>query len=159
MLLRNYLKNKTAVLLVALAILLAATGIVVYKMVSAPKTPQPTADEPVEILPQVDASVSVNLTKSKAKDNTLVLSISGLGSKYTKVAYEISYESQGTTQGVTSQPLDVSGKDSFVRDDIYMGTCSRNVCRPHLGVKKVSLVLEFTDTSGKKSQFTKDYDL
>ncbi len=158
MLLKNYLKNKT-VLSVVLAILLVATGVVVYKMVSAPKTAPPVAEEPVEILPQVDASVVVGLTKSKIKDNTLVLSISGLAGKYTKVAYEISYDSQGTTQGVTSQPLDVTGKDSFVRDDIYMGTCSRNVCRPHLGVKKVSLVLEFTDTSGKKSQFTKDYDL
>ncbi len=158
MLLRNYLQNKTVVSIV-LAVLLVATGVVVYNMVSAPKTPQPVAEEPIENLPQVDASVTVGITKSRAKDNTLVLSISGLGGKYTKVAYELSYDSQGVTQGVTSQPLDVTGKDSFVRDDIYLGTCSRNVCRPHLGVTKVSLVLEFTDVSGKKSQFSKDYEL
>lgn len=147
------------ILYLVLAGLLVVTGIVVYKLVAPKAKPVPIEEKIVESLPQVDASVAVDLTKSKAKDNTLVLSISGLKGKYTSVAYEISYDTQGVTQGVTSRPLDVTGKDTFTRDDIYLGTCSRNVCRPHLGVKKVSLVLEFTDTSGKKSQFSKDYDL
>lgn len=105
------------------------------------------------------STVEVSVTKSRTKDNTIVLTISGMQSKYSTVAYELSYDSLGIVQGVTTKPLDVTGKDIFIRDDIYLGTCSRNVCRPHPGVNKVSLVLEFTDSSGKISQFSKDYDL
>ncbi len=133
-------------------------GVVAYKTILSPKPAKPVVEEqPIESLPAVEASVQIDVSKNKTKDNTVVLSVSGLGNKYSLIRYELSYDSQGITQGVTSKPLEVSGKDSFVRDDIYLGTCSRNVCRPHLGVKKVSVVLEFTDTSGKKSQFSKDY--
>ncbi len=150
-------KNVVIGIFIVLAVI---SGAVVYKTVLSPKPAKPVVEEqPQETLPQVDASVQVDVAKSKTKDNTVVLSVSGLASRYTLIRYELSYDSQGITQGVTSKPLDVGGKDSFVRDDIYLGTCSRNVCRPHLGVKKVSVVLEFTDTSGKKSQFSKDYTL
>ena len=150
-------KNVVIGIFIVLAVI---SGAVVYKTVLSPKPTKPVVEEqPQETLPQVDASVQVDVAKSKTKDNTVVLSVSGLANKYSLIRYELSYDSQGITQGVTSKPLDVSGKDSFVRDDIYLGTCSRNVCRPHLGVKKVSVVLEFTDTSGKKSQFSEDYTL
>ncbi len=148
------------ILIGILVVLALISGVVVYKTVLRSQAPKPTVEEqPVESLPPVDASVQVDVSKSKTKDNTVVLSVSGLGNKYSLIRYELSYDSQGITQGVTSKPLEVGGKDSFVRDDIYLGTCSRNVCRPHLGVKKVSVVLEFTDISGKKSQFSKDYNL
>ena len=124
----------------------------------SPSKPQePVIEE--EQLVAADSSIVASVTWSKIKDNTIVLSVSGLKNGYSKVAYEVSYETQGVVQGVTTRPLDITGKDTFIRDDIYLGTCSKNVCKPHIGVKKVSLVLEFTDTSGKKSQLTKDFDL
>ena len=153
------MKNKNIVIAL-IVVLLLASGFTVFKALSKPKVENVIVeDKPIEELEPLDPAVIVDLTKSRAKDNTVVLSISGLGSKYTAVSYELSYESQSIVQGVTSKPLDVSGKDSFVRDDIYLGTCSRNVCRPHTGVKKISVVLEFTSLSGKKSQFSKEYDL
>ncbi|KKU83092.1 MAG: hypothetical protein UY10_C0015G0014 [Microgenomates group bacterium GW2011_GWA2_47_8] len=89
-----------------------------------------------------------------------VLSATGLGAKVSAIAYELTYESQGLIKGVNSgsKPIDVIGQASFSRE-VYLGTCSRNVCKPDLGIKSVSVVLEFTNASGKKSQFTKDYDL
>jgi len=120
---------------------------------------QPEQQEVVEEITPADSAIQANVSWSKVKDNTIVLSIEGLKAGYTKVRYEISYETQGIVQGVTSRPLDISGQETFTRDDIYLGTCSRNVCKPHTGVKKVSVVLEFTDVSGKKSQLTKDFDL
>lgn len=136
-------------------------GVLGFKALPQPKNEVATViEEPApEELEPLDPAVTVSVTKSRVKDNTLVLSISGLGGKYQSVAYEISYDTQGITQGVTSKPLEIVGKDSFVRDDIYLGTCSRNVCKPHLGVKKVSLVLVSTAISGKKSQFSRDFDL
>lgn len=155
------MKNKIVILVVVLGLLLGGTGFVVYKALTpAPKIAQVVEEEaPVETLEPLDRAISVELAKSRVKDNTVVLSVKGMGGKMKTVAYELSYSSQGIVQGVTSKPLDVSGKDSFVRDDIYLGTCSRNVCRPHTGVKSVSVVLEFTSVSGTKSQFSKEYDL
>ncbi|OGG24546.1 hypothetical protein A3A79_05170 [Candidatus Gottesmanbacteria bacterium RIFCSPLOWO2_01_FULL_43_11b] len=141
-----------------LGILLVISGFVIFKAITS-KPAEVVEEEPVEVLPEVDASVIVDVTKSRSKDNSVVLSIDGLGGKYTSITYEISYDTQGVVQGVTSQPLNISGKDSFTREDIYLGTCSRNVCRPHLGVKKVSVVIQFTDTSGSRSRFSKDFDL
>ncbi len=145
----------------ALGILLIGTGFVIYKALAPTPEVKQVVDEqvPVETLETLDPAIVVELTKSKLKDNTVVLSVNGLGGKVRTVAYELSYDSQGIVQGVTSKPLDVSGKDSFIRDDIYLGTCSRNVCRPHPGVKSVSVVLEFTNISGNKSQFSKEYPL
>jgi len=153
------MKNKNVIIALVVVVIFLG-GLLAFKSFSKPKAQPAVVEEiPIEDIEPLDPAVIVDLTKSRAKDNTVVLSISGLGSKYTAVSYELSYESQSIVQGVTSKPLDVSGKDSFVRDDIYLGTCSRNVCRPHTGVKKISVVLEFTSLSGKKSQFSKEYDL
>lgn len=156
----TWMKNKMTWLYIALAVLLLITGVVVYKAVFSTSTQVPAEEEEVvEILPEVDASVVVDITRSKVKDNTVALSISGLDNKYASLSYELSYDSQGIVQGVTSAPLDISGKDIFVRDDIYLGTCSRNVCKPHPGVEKISAVIVFTAEDGARSQFTKEYEL
>lgn len=155
------MKKKVGIVLAVLAILLVLTGVVVYQVVIKPKPDVPVVEEaPKEELPAMDASITVNLIKSKLKDNTVILSATGLAGKIASVAYELTYESEGLIKGVNSgsKPIDIAGKDSFERE-VYMGTCSRNVCKPDAGVKKVSVVLEFTDTAGKKSQFSKDYDL
>jgi hypothetical protein len=149
---------KKKLLPVFIALIVVGVGIVGYTVFrkSPVKPPEAVVEEQLAV---ADSSIAAEVAWSKVKDNTIVLSITGLKSGYTKVAYEVSYETLGVVQGVTASPLDITGKDTFTRDDIYLGTCSRNVCRPHTGVKKVSLVLEFTDTSGKKSQLTKDFDL
>jgi hypothetical protein len=136
---------------------LAVVGYTVYKNAQKPAT-QTVVEEEAPVV-AADSAIVADVAFSKVKDNTIVLSLSGLKSGYKTVAYEISYDTQGVVQGVTSRPLDISGKDTFTRDDIYLGTCSKNVCKPHTGVKKVSVVLEFTDLSGKKSQLSKDFDL
>ena len=154
------MKNKALIIGIVLVVLLGATGFAVYKVL-APAAPTPVKEEEiVEVLPPVDESVVVDVRKSKSADNTVVINVTGLAGKMVSVAYELTYDSNGLVKGVNSgsKPTDVTGKDTFDRD-IYLGTCSRNVCKPDLGVKKVSVVLEFTDKTGKKSQFTKDYDL
>lgn len=155
------MKNKMVLLYTGLAILLVGTGFVVYRVFVgsfSPQTTQNVTPTPV-VIPPVDSSVAVTLTKS-SKPYTVDLSVTGLGGKYKTVGYEFSYESKGLIKGVNSgsTPLDVSNKSEFSRE-VYMGTCSRNDCTPDVGVTKVSVALEFTDTSGSKSQFSKDFDL
>lgn len=155
------MKNKMVIIFIVLGLLLGGTGFVIYKALTpVPKLAKVMEDEaPKEEIEVLDPSIVVDVTRSRVKDNTVIVSVKGLGGKVRSVAYELSYDSQGIVQGVTSKPVDVTGKDTFVRDDIYLGTCSKNVCRPHAGVKKISVVLEFTNVSGKKSQFSKEYDL
>ena len=124
-------------------------GLSVIKNRQATKTQaaaEQSADAQTEDIAVADSAIQVTLGWSKTKDNTLVLSLAGMGSKYTSAAYEITYETKGTVQGLIDKP-------------IYLGTCSKNVCTPHTGVTKVSLVLKFTATDGKQSQFSKDFDL
>jgi hypothetical protein len=156
------MKNKTTLIIGILVVLLLGTGALVFSVVSK-KSATPIVAEPTdtpEVLPTVDPSVQVSVAKSKAAANTVTISAKGLDGKIVSVGYELTYESQGLIKGVDSgsSPIDVTGKDEFSRD-IYLGTCSRNVCTPDPGVTKVSIVLKFTDKSGKKSQFTKDYEL
>lgn len=144
-----------------LAVLLIVTGTVVYRALAPSSEPVPAQEEEItEVLPQADASILVNLALSRAKDNTVILKVNNLSSKYTSVGYELTYDSQGLIKGVNSgsKPIEVAAQDGFERE-VYMGTCSRNVCKPDLGVAKVSVALEFTDTAGKKSQFSKEFDL
>ncbi|MCX6793795.1 MAG: hypothetical protein NTY06_01685 [Candidatus Gottesmanbacteria bacterium] len=155
------MNKKIGIIVGVLAFLLIITGVVVYKAVFSGKpATQVTQDLTPVSVPTVDSSISVNLTKSTTADNTIVISVKGLGSKMTMISYELTYDSQGLIKGVNSgsKPADVTGKDAFERE-IYLGTCSRNVCKPDTGVSKVTLNLEFTDSSGKKSQFSKDYTL
>lgn len=154
------MKNKMMYLYIGLAVLLLITGVVVYRVVAPSNEPAPVEEEITELLPTADASIVVGAAFSKAKDNTVVLTVSGLGSKYTTVGYELTYDSQGLIKGVNSgsKPVEVANQDGFERE-VYLGTCSRNVCKPDTGVTKVSIVMEFTDSTGKKSQFSKEFDL
>jgi hypothetical protein len=155
------MKNKMTLIYAGLALLLLVTGGIVWKVIGgkAPVTPV-KEEQVVEILPPVDAAVIVTVKKSTSAANTVVMGVAGLSGKMVSIGYELSYESQGLVKGVNSgsKPIDVAGKETFERD-IYLGTCSRNVCKPDAGVTKVSVVMEFTGTDGKKSQFSKDYDL
>ncbi|MCL4360131.1 hypothetical protein M1555_02655 [Patescibacteria group bacterium] len=150
------------VLLGVLVVLLVITGGVVWNVLSKPKTAAPqavqTRQTETQAEPSVDASVTVALTKSTAKANTVELAVNGLSGKYTSIAYELSYNSNGLIKGVNSgsKPLDVAGKDTLTRE-VYLGTCSRNDCTPDTGVSTVTVALEFTDVQGKKSQFSKDF--
>ncbi len=156
------MKNKMGLIIGALVVLLGLTGFVVYKAIAP--APEPVAnqeeEEEIEQLAEADPSIVVDAKLSKAKANTVVLTVSNLQSKYMTVGYELTYDSQGLIKGVNSgsKPIEVAGEDGFERE-VYLGTCSRNVCKPDLGVEKVSVVLEFTATDGKKSQLTRDYDL
>jgi hypothetical protein len=157
------MKNKTNIIIGIVVLLLLGTGgLVVKVLTSGGQAPKSVVkdEEVVAPLPMVDSSVVVDVVRSPTKDNTVIMKVSGLDSRMQSVAYELTYESQGLIKGVNSgsKPIDTSGKDAFDRE-IYFGTCSRNVCKPDVGVKKVSVVLEFTDTAGKKSQFSKDFDL
>lgn len=156
------MKNKMLIVYGVLAVLLLVTGFVVYKALflgPSPSSSNVSATPTPATLPTVDSSVAVTLTKA-AKPYTVSLNVTGLAGKYQSIGYEFSYESKGLIKGVNSgsSPVDVSGKSEFEKE-VYLGTCSKNDCTPDVGVTKISVTLEFTDSTGAKSQFAKDFDI
>jgi hypothetical protein len=153
-------KRFLPIIIVVAVLLVGVVGFLLFRKPSSQTQSPIEKQEQEEVLEQVDPSIEVSVTWSKTKDNTVVLVVKGLAGKYTSVGYELQYDSEGVGKGVTSgsKPIDVTGQDMFERE-IYLGTCSKNVCKPDPGVTNVSVVLEFTATDGKKSQFSKDYDL
>jgi hypothetical protein len=152
--------KKIVIIMGALVILLGITGFIVYRSLTKP-IPQITENtNETETVAQVDSSVKLNVTWSKTKDNTISLSVSGLSGKMNTLSYELSYESKGLIKGVNSgsKPIDVIGEDGFDRD-VYLGTCSKNVCTPDIGITKVTAAIEFIDSAGKKYQSSKDFTL
>lgn len=151
--------KKIALILAVSALFLIGTGILVYRSLNA-KATVPIVTEKEEPIAPADPAITVEATLSRSDVNTVVIRVANLAGKYAFVAYEMTYESRGLIKGVNSgsKPIDVAGQDAFERE-VYMGTCSRNVCKPDPGVVEVSVVLEFTDTGGNKSQFSKDFDL
>ena len=146
---------------IVLVVLFLVTGVVVVSTVFKKPVPVVTQqEEQAVVLPPVDASILINWAAVKGKANTFTLSAAGLDGGYGGFEYEFTYDTEGLIQGGNNgkDPIDVSGKDVFTRQ-IYLGTCSSGTCKPHKGVKKVSLLVLLTDITGKKSQFSKDFDL
>lgn len=149
---------------VVAAVLAIITGIIIKNLIGgpAPTTGSSLLEQQKTNASQepLDPSIKVTASWSKAKNNTVTLSVTGMGAKVSTLAYEFSYESQGLIKGVNSgsNPISVAGSDNFSRD-VYLGTCSKNDCRPDLGVNKVSVVIEFNNTDGKQSQFSGDFTL
>jgi hypothetical protein len=153
--------KKGIIIAVVLVVLLSVTGFAVFSVInkkSGNTAVSQNAEPTPDTIPTIDSSIKVNA--KLVSNNTISLDVTGLDGKMKSMAYELTYDSQGLIKGVNSgsKPLDLTGKNEITRE-VYMGTCSRNVCKPDLGVKKVSVALEFISTDDKKSQFSQDFDL
>lgn len=69
--------------------------------------------------------------------------------KANSVTYTLMYQSSGVDQGV-SGTLDSSNGNSLTRE-LYFGTCSSGVCRPHGGLSNMKLEVTTELTNGKKT--------
>jgi len=69
--------------------------------------------------------------------------------KANSVTYTLMYQSSGVDQGV-SGTLDSANGNSLTRE-LYFGTCSSGVCRPHGDLSNMKLEVTSDLTSGKKT--------
>ena len=75
------MKGKTGLIIAGvIVVLLLITGVVVYKTVfsGSPVPAQTTDVTPPAEIPAADASIQVNLTKSTATANAVVISVKGM---------------------------------------------------------------------------------
>lgn len=150
---------KKPVLMGIISVVLLGLGVGGYFVFAKKPAQKPVVQEEVveDLIEPADPSISLTLTKHPSKANTMVLTVEGLKKEYASIAYELSYDSAGTSQGVISKALDVTDLERFTRDDIYLGTCSKNVCRPHPEVGPITAIVELTKANGKVSQLSKEF--
>lgn len=151
------------IILGVLLVIFIGGGVVVVRSLSPkPAVTNQPANNDDSLFEDVEENteVEVSVARSKSESNTVIVTVNKLDKKYSGVEYEITYDSEGLIKGVNSgsKPIDIAGQDEFNRD-VYLGTCSRNVCKPDVGVKAISVVLQFTATDGTKTQSSGEYDL
>jgi hypothetical protein len=108
-------------------------------------------------IPTVDASVKVTLEALPGKKEVR-LSVENMPNGTKTLEYELSYEARNQgPQGVITQPIDVSGQNSYEKT-ITLGTCSSGTCVYHDVVSNISLSLKFTGSYGQRI-FEKEFPL
>ena len=111
-----------------------------------------------KVLPQASKGVSKTVTKSvstginisprlRADRRALVVYFSNLQNA-SSVSYALTYTTSQQQEGaIGSLPL---GKASNASQELLFGTCSKNVCRYHSGIRDAKLEVSYTTKSGKK---------
>lgn len=116
-------------IIVLVCILLFILGLVVFLIFQATrltKPVQPENKEPKREAPEIGSRPFFFLTpRSDGKAFNLKVTRIPDGAK---IDYEITYMTEGVTQGVIGQVVPQAGQDFYEREHIF-GTCSRNVCK------------------------------
>ncbi len=154
--------KRLLIVLILMIVLLIGGAVAVVRFINGPSSPSETTNNPTNSgggVVETNTEVEATIEKS-SKANTIVLTVEKLSKKYTGIEYEITYDSEGLIKGVNSgsQPIDITNQETFEKE-VYLGTCSRNVCKADVGVTAVSVVIQFIDSEGRKSQFAQDYPL
>ncbi len=97
-----------------------------------------------------DAVVSTGVVTSprlRADHGALIIYFANLQNAVS-VNYTLTYRSNGIDQGVGGT-LDAASGSSVTRE-LYFGTCSSGVCRPHAGLTNARLEVSIEMTNGRK---------
>lgn len=144
--------KKTALIFGLIIILLLAGGILFWKVTKKKevKPPPPVVEEEIPIEDLLTTNpFGVSLTP-RADKKAVILKIATPSADLKTIEYELTYETTEAPQGVLGK-IDYQGEKTLERE-IILGTCSKNVCRYHTGVKKVTLTLKFIGEKVRKFQ-------
>lgn len=84
--------------------------------------------------------------KFRSDRKALVLSASSANTA-SVISYELTYDSNGVAQGVVGA---IRPTASTAKAELYFGTCSAGVCRPHTNLSNMKLSVISTLNSGQK---------
>ncbi len=91
---------------------------------------------------------TINVTpRMRADKKALVVSFSNLQNAKS-VSYMLTYKTSIQQEGAMGG-INLTG-DSRQTQEILFGTCSKNVCRYHTGIKDTKLEISYTNKAGKK---------
>lgn len=91
------------------------------------------------------STFTYSTAKLSRATNSVIVTFQNLGA-VKRVAYELSYRANGTTQGAMGT-VQTTGLVSDSRD-LYFGTCSHGVCTPHYNITGAALTITTTLSTG-----------
>lgn len=113
-----------------------------------------------KVLPQAKSTIKTNTAtknvkasgitispKLRADRRALVVYFSNLQNA-SNVSYMLTYQTYAQDEGAMGA-LNLTGAANQ-NTELLFGTCSKNVCRYHTGIKNAKLEISYTTTSGKK---------
>jgi len=106
----------------------------------------------------IDPNIKIVVAPSQTQDHAILLSINGMSGKVKNIDYTLTYDSGGATKGVAANGVDISGLDQFTRD-VYLGTCSKNVCTPDADVHKGTITVDFSNNDGTTSELSGEFSV
>lgn len=123
--------------------------------------PKPTVSEGIKKLKEEDLSVEVEFLDDE-KGKSVNLAISDFPKGVESFQYEITYEAldeKGKTlqQGVIGSPVLISELEDGYSKKIFLGSCSRNICVAHKGMKEIKLLIRLTYEDGEERIWEKKF--
>lgn len=148
--------KKVLIAVVALVALLLGGGVFVLgnRGTEEPEQVESLDEEVVEVSPD-----EIGLKMEATPDNQSVRFMIGKAEGFENLEYELMYEADAETPDaeISRVQRGVSGTDTingstYTSEDLYLGSCSRNVCRPDKGINEVNLLLILQKNDGKTYQ-------
>lgn len=151
-------KNKFLLPAVIVVIIIVATGGAFFLVKSQKTTKTSPSSTQNSIQIKTLKADDIGLTLAPEPDHqTIKMTISKLDGIST-IEYDVSYDARVTDSGegnggiisggVTNSPIQVKSSDSTITREVYMGTCSRNVCKPDKVVGDVTFDIKVTYKDG-----------
>jgi len=121
------MKRKKLVFLIVILVLISVLGIFFALRISRSSKPvQPKVVEPKKEAPEITARPFFLLTP-RSDGKAVIIKVTKIP-KDAKIDYEITYLTDGVTQGIIGQVVPAQGENFYEREHIF-GTCSKNVCK------------------------------
>jgi len=119
-------KKKIIILFLVVFIILDLGVLFAIRAIHSSKSSQSTILEPKKEAPELTRRPFFFLSP-RSDGKALTIKVTNVP-KNAKIEYEITYLTDGVTQGIIGQVIPEEGKDFYEREHIF-GTCSKNVCK------------------------------
>lgn len=133
---------KTLILLVLMVVFILPGSVQAKLLPQAQKSVQKST-----VVKNVKATGITVLPKLRKDRRAVIVYFSNLQNA-TNVSYMLTYRTNIQDEGAMGA-LNLKGPSSQ-STELLFGTCSKNVCRYHTGIKDAKLDISYTTTSGKK---------
>lgn len=136
-----FMKRLSILFFLTLFFLVFTTSVEAKTLPQASKSAKTTVSKT-----STSTSIGVSV-KLRADRRAVVVYFSNLKNAKS-VAYMLTYKTNTQDEGAMGG-INISGK-SNTSQEILFGTCSKGVCRYHVGVRDVKLEVSYTSINGKK---------
>ena len=130
----------------SLILCLVFSLVVFNQNVEAKVLPQSKSSKPTAIKP-VSRGSTISVTPRMRSDRRAILVYFSNLQNAKSVSYMLTYDTNTQQEGAMGA---ITLNGSRATQEFLFGTCSKNVCRYHTGIKNMRLEVSYTSVNGKK---------